>query len=514
MERQVYADKEYDELIKPVMIAAKFVSFWPLERDHSTSAEVFKTCHVIWFFFVLISMCISVTADIVNNFNDLDELTACALMDSALYLATLRLIIYTTSQKDMLYVVEIMRKDWTCSSYEDRVVLKEKCLFAFRLAKCFIIMVIVTVTTFSCIPILEVYVFGKEKIFPFRGYFFVNQSVTPVYECIYVFNVMGGFFAGGTIIGATSFNFVAITHGSAKFAVLRKRLETMNSNDPNADRAMANCIKDHQNAITFADALERIINILALGQFVISTGLVCFAGFQITSMLKNKARLMKYSMFLNSAILELFMFSFSGHALIDEAIHSSLSSQSPVINLRPTLVTNQSDAVSKSAYCSYWIGGTFGRSLQIVMMRSKVPSRITAAKFYSMSLESFSQVLSTSFSYIMVLMTTSEESPILTSLSTQLQQALKSFNSHIYKFFVLYKLDVASCPKSFLPNPNRIYHLAFYGTPCTHNSWCSLFRTDVVGTRNRITSRQNGIVSSTEALTKLARSFTRSLLVG
>lgn len=34
---------------------------------------------------------------------------------------------------------------------------------------------------------------------------------------------------------------------------------------------------------SFADALERIINILALGQFVISTGLVCFAGFQITS---------------------------------------------------------------------------------------------------------------------------------------------------------------------------------------------------------------------------------------
>jgi len=77
---------------------------------------------------------------------------------------------------------------------------------------------------------------------------------------------------------------------------------------------------------------------------------------------------------------------------VSSLVHSSLSSQSPVINLRPTLVTNQSDAVSKSAYCSYWIGGTFGRSLQIVMMRSKVPSRITAAKFYSMSLESFSQV--------------------------------------------------------------------------------------------------------------------------
>ncbi|KYM96495.1 Kinesin-like protein KIF16B [Cyphomyrmex costatus] len=399
MGRQVYADKEYDELIKPIMVVTKFVSFWPLEKNHSTNAKMFRTCHVIWLFFLFISMCISVTVDLVYNFNNLDELTACASMGTAFYLATLRLIIYTLFQKDMLFVIEIMRKDWTCSSYEDKVILKEKCLFAFQLAKCFIIMVIVTVTFFAYIPIIETYILGKEKIFPFRGYFYVNQSVTPIYECIYIFNVMGGFFAAGTIAGGTIFNFVAITHGSAKFAVLRKKLEAMNSNDPDIDRVITNCIKDHQNAITFADALERIINILVLGQFIVSTGLVCFAGFQITAMLENKIRLMKYWMFLNSAIIELFMFSFSGHALIDEA----------------------------------------------------------------------KRVLSTSFSYIMVLMTTNEKSPILTSLSTQLQQTLKSLNSHIHKSFVLYKLDVASCPKSFLPNPNHT------------DLSCSLFRTDVVG---------------------------------
>ena len=97
-----------------------------------------------------------------------------------------------------------------------------------------------------------------------------------------------------------------------------------------------------QSVCRYADALERIINILALGQFVISTGMLCFAGFQITSvrsldllasrgvvdkeknnhfqMMKDKGRLMKYLIFLNSAILELFMFSFSGNSLMDEVI--------------------------------------------------------------------------------------------------------------------------------------------------------------------------------------------------
>ncbi|XP_071650396.1 odorant receptor 13a isoform X2 [Temnothorax longispinosus] len=365
-ERQVCTDEEYDDLIKPIMIATKFVCFWPLNRDHSTSAERFRTCHLLLTFFVIITTYVGQTSDMVYNFNDLDELTVSGLMCIAFFLAIIRLIVYSSHQKDMLYVVETMRKDWTCSSYEDRVILREKCLFAFRLAKTFVIMVTATVTSMACISILE--------------------TISPAFEYIYIFNLIGGCFGGGTIIGATSFNLIAITHGSAKFAMLRKKLEAMDSNDPDADRAMVNCIKDHQDAITFADTLERIINILTLGQFVVSTGLVCFAGFQITAMLENKGRLVIYTMFLQSTILELFMFSFSGNALIDE-----------------------SDAVGHSAYCSYWIGGTFSRSLQIVMMRSKVPSRITAAKFYSMSLESFSQVLSTSFSYIMVLMTMSEE---------------------------------------------------------------------------------------------------------
>lgn len=96
------------------------------------------------------------TADIVCSLNDVDELAASGCLGSSFYLAMLRLIIFSSHQKDMLYVVETMRKDWACSSYEDRVILKKKCLFAFRLSKWFIIMVIGTVTSFSCLPILEV----------------------------------------------------------------------------------------------------------------------------------------------------------------------------------------------------------------------------------------------------------------------------------------------------------------------------------------------------------------------
>ncbi|CAK9822697.1 Odorant receptor 13a [Anthophora retusa] len=387
MSVQPYNNKEYDQLIRPIMLTAKIISIWPLAENSGRGTILFRRFHLFCMFFLVVVMSLAVTADAIHNIDDLDEATECALICTAFYLCVVRMVVYAIHQKDMLYVVNTMKEDWYDSSVEDRVILSQKTMFAFRLAKYFISTVAVTIVIFMCIPVLEIYVIGaSDKLLPFRGYFFINQTVSPIFECLYLFNVTAGSFGGTMIASCTSFNLVVIMHGSAKFAVLRKRLENLSGKDPNSTIVMGDLVTRHQEAIEYADALERIINVLALGQFVISTGLICFAGFQITSMMEDKGRLMKYSTFLNSAILELFMFSFSGNGLIDE-----------------------SEAVGESAYSSGWIGSRFSQSLQIMMMRSTIPCKITAAKFYSMSLESFSKVLSTSFSYFTVLTATKDE---------------------------------------------------------------------------------------------------------
>ncbi|XP_015440133.1 PREDICTED: odorant receptor 13a-like [Dufourea novaeangliae] len=386
MDFQLYGRREYDALIKPIMITGRIISIWPIAEKSGTATVLFRRFHQFCMFFLVTVMSIAVTADVIHNLDDLDEATECALICTAFYLCVVRMVVYTIHQKDMLYVVNTMRDDWTTSTYEDRAILAGKTMFAFRLAKYFISTVAVTIVLFMCVPLLEIYVAGKDKILPFRGYFYINQTVSPTFECLYLFNVSAGGFGGSMIAGATSFNLIVIMHGSAKFAVLRKRLEAINSEDRDSATVITDCVIRHQQAIAYADALERIINVLALGQFVISTGLLCFAGFQITSMMEDKGRLMKYSTFLNSAILELFMFSFSGDGLIEE-----------------------SEAVGESVYNGGWIGSRYGSSLMIIMMRSTVPSKITAAKFYSMSLQSFSKVLSTSFSYFTVLTATKDE---------------------------------------------------------------------------------------------------------
>ncbi|KAL2726659.1 odorant receptor 13a-like isoform X2 [Vespula squamosa] len=407
MNTQLFAGEEYNDLIRPIMIATKIISVWPLDKDSTRTAVILRNLHTVVMFFMVISLSTTTTIEVINTIDNLNEATECALLCTAFYLCGFRLTIYSLYRKDMSYIVETMKTDWILGSYEDIMILRDKCLFTFRLSKYFIFTVASTIFLFICAPVIEGYIYNTSmRILPFRGYYFVNHTISPYFEIIYTFNVVSGCFAATTIAAATSFNLVVIMHGSAKFAIIQNRLKNIKAQS--AYTELSACIKSHQDAITnltkinntikvnelltkllvdrFADTLEKVINILALGQFVISTGLVCFAGFQITEMIQDRGRFIKYSAFLNSAILELFLFSFSGNKLIDE-----------------------SEAVGFAAYESEWYDNNFGLTLQMIIMRCRIPCKITAAKFYSMSLESFTTVLSTSFSYLTVLNASNEE---------------------------------------------------------------------------------------------------------
>ena len=106
--------------------------------------------------FQVIVMSIALTADVIHNIDNMDEATECALICTAFYLCIVRLLMYSSHQEDMLYVVNMMRKDWVSSSREDRAVLAEKTMFSFRLVKYFISTVASTIVLFMFVPILEV----------------------------------------------------------------------------------------------------------------------------------------------------------------------------------------------------------------------------------------------------------------------------------------------------------------------------------------------------------------------
>ncbi|KAL7306709.1 hypothetical protein TKK_0001380 [Trichogramma kaykai] len=375
-------EKEYANLIWPMKSALRMCACWPSASpaDDTLPAKFYRILVNVCVTFV----CLGGAHEILAFWGqvDMNETIECSLVVSAFNMAVIRLIVFNHNTKEMFQVLDTMRQDWTVNytSAEDRAVLRNRCRLSFKLAKIFISSVVITWALFSAMPYVEA-LHGHRRILPFRGYYFfdLDTASSPVYLGVYVINVTLGAFGCSTIAAATSFSLIATIHASAKFAVVKKKFETIDWNEP---EQVKTCVQDHQNSIKYAENVETVINVLALGQFLVSTGLLCFAGFQVTTMMKDHGRLMKYSSFLQAAIMELFIFSLGGQLMQTESLD-----------------------IAEHAYNSQWIGCTKSINIRMIIMRSRKACTITAGKFYDMSLESFLKVLSSSFSYFTVLIT-------------------------------------------------------------------------------------------------------------
>lgn len=95
-------------------------------------------------------------------------------------------------------------------------------------------------------------VLGSEKReLAFRGYFYTNQSTTMGFWYLYFGSAIAGLFGILTIMAATTINLILVIHASAKFAIVRRRLESLKRDDVNVNEQVADCVKRHQAAILY-----------------------------------------------------------------------------------------------------------------------------------------------------------------------------------------------------------------------------------------------------------------------
>ncbi|XP_058808977.1 odorant receptor 13a-like isoform X3 [Phymastichus coffea] len=381
---------EYERLVLPLKLACQAFSCWPY------------TIHPLYQAFVLVGLLTwvsSCTAELPMLLagDDVNRTIEASLITLASYMTVVRFLLFSLRREEMLYVLEVMRCDWTSvqDNAEDARLLISKTLGTFRLSKLFMLNTFIAGLAFAVLPALEQAFLaggdGRAGVLPFGGRYFFNHTRSgSVYAATYAGNALVGGIGCSTIAGATCFSLITTIHASAKFALVRRHFESISHAEwmGRSTGKFRLCVREHQQCIKFAETVERIINLLALAQFVVSTGLLCFAGFQMTMMLKDRARLTKYGSFLNAAVCELFIFSYSGQRLKSE-----------------------SQAVADFAQLTNWVGA-YRKSvdIQIVIMRASKACTITAAKFYDMTLEAFLKVLSSSFSYFSVLVAKQDDS--------------------------------------------------------------------------------------------------------
>ncbi|XP_017050733.1 odorant receptor 13a isoform X2 [Drosophila ficusphila] len=254
---------------------------------------------------------------------------------------------------------------------------------------------------YCVMPLIEIFFLlgwnSEDKPFPYKMVFPYNPNKNGIsYVLTYMFTSYAGICVVTTLFAEDTILGFFITHTCGQFRLLHERIDKLftkvnNSVELSEDvqrMRLKSVVEKHNNIIRFAHRLEDFFNPILLANLTISSILICMVGFQIITG-KNMfiGDYVKFIIYISSALSQLYVLCENGDALIK---HSTLTAQ-----ILYGCQWEESGQVSKSKYIQ--------NHLWFMILCSQQPVRITAFKFSTLSLQSFTAILSTSISYFTLL---------------------------------------------------------------------------------------------------------------
>ncbi|XP_043511546.1 odorant receptor 13a-like [Frieseomelitta varia] len=352
--------------------------------------------------------------NIYIHWNDLNIVMETGSTLLTISLATLKSVIWMFNRKNLEIFIEFMLTDYW-RIIEDNVFeyLKEYAIYAKTITKGYFISMCNALLFFFSLPIIEILIIKHEdsdnltmKNFPFVALYPIAFYKFPFYQIVYVSQILATSICCLVILATDGLIATALLHTCGHFAVLRKNLKQLDSYidriidlKPNSKHISANLyeiksqmihiIKHHQVVLWFCDNMEKNFHLMLFLQAMTSSLLICFVGFQVSATLMEQSKMIKFASHLIVALFQLLLFCFPGDMLMQQSL-----------------------SISTAAYAIQWfqLPSFVKDEICMIILRSQRPSYITAGKLYIMHLENFTTILSTAFSYFMMLQSFNSES--------------------------------------------------------------------------------------------------------
>ncbi|KAI4473257.1 hypothetical protein M0802_016220 [Mischocyttarus mexicanus] len=184
--------------------------------------------------------------------------------------------------------------------------------------------------------------------------------------------------------GNDGFFFGIAMYLCGQFEVLKMNFANLERNKNRSSRKVEALVRRHCHLIRLADNLEEAFNMIILIQLLMSSLLLCIEGFQMLVSLgaNDTIAAAKHAVLIVTLLVQLFIYSYAGDMLESKTAEIVLG-----------------------VYNSPWY--TFDTSaiknLVFVMFYGSVPRQVTAGKFVSMNLLTFTEIIKASASYFSVL---------------------------------------------------------------------------------------------------------------
>ncbi|TGZ48347.1 Odorant receptor [Temnothorax longispinosus] len=245
---------------------------------------------------------------------------------------------------------------------------------------------------YTVLPMIEIFVAlikgpndNSTRHFPFLALYPESYYNFPMYEIIFLSQVVATSLCGLVILGTDTLIATALFHTCGHFKVLQRKIKNIDT-EINVQHAcitenmqkiklhVIDIIKYHYTILWFCDYMETVFSPMLFLQTLASSLIICLVGFQVASAgitVNIISKSVKYVSYLIMALFQLLLFCMPGDALIYE-----------------------SSMVYKTVYAIAWykLPILLKTEIRLLILRSQKPSKITAGKFYVMHLENFTGV--------------------------------------------------------------------------------------------------------------------------
>ncbi|KAG6803718.1 odorant receptor Or2 [Apis mellifera caucasica] len=330
--------------------------------------------------------------------------TACNIL--CLIMVLLKLFVLFVHRKEFIDLLVYTHENFWHTNYtNNELLLLQNCK---RISMLCITLINVcaqgTIVSYVLTPIVEN--IGRnhsDRVLPFNMWVDLpTLFLSPYYEILFVLQVLSLYHVGVCYICFDNLLCLMNLHAATQFRILQHRLSDLGSGwdtrrsfnkidrETSWSSCMENCyatfklcVKQHQDRITYCHRLNDIFTIIVLGHILVFSLLMCLVGFQVLMANSPPTRRLIFVFHITGSLCQLLLFTYSCDSLIQES-------------------TNVGSAV----YSGPWIclpmnriGRTLRRDLRMVIIRSRKPCCLTASRFFPVSLETCTTVLSTAMSY-------------------------------------------------------------------------------------------------------------------
>ncbi|XP_012264863.2 odorant receptor 13a-like [Athalia rosae] len=343
--------------------------------------------------------------DLVSNLRNLDNTIENLTCNVVVNMVVIKLITLVLHRESMADCINFVAKDWNnIRNIEARQIMENhrglgKIVFFGLMSLLYIsyimYLVLAIVKTISTDCTAQNSTGSSCKLLPIRANYLIDTNSSPIYEIVFILQTVQGMITCTGNYGIDALIFFLTMHVCGQLELLKIDFRTLLDSIPETIEHKPNAVivlrkkivaltKRHYELIRFSEHLEDTFNIMILGQLLVSSVMICIIGFQFILCLENGDLLggSKYVLYMWAVMMQLLLYSFAGDHL-----------------------KNQSFGLAYAAYESQWykLPPAIARDLLFVMVRAGNPLRISAGKFFIMTLESFKVIVKTSGSYLSVL---------------------------------------------------------------------------------------------------------------